>query len=389
MFSSRRQEKIEDVAAIQPALYVHVPFCASTCDFCGFYQKAGSRADLLHYLDGMKKESSRWGGSFQFHSVFWGGGTPGLLPASDMEVLLELCSKRVQESSREWSIEWAPSTVKKDKVRTCISGGMNRASLGVQSFSEKALDALGRRHSPRQVQQAIDLLRDNGCDNLNLDLIFAIPGQSIEEWEEDLHEAIRREPEHISTYCLTFEEDTALYVKLSKGIVTRSEEKEREFYLRTWEILGEAGYVQYEVSNFARPGSECQHNLNTWRMGEWLGWGPSAASQFKGHRFQASPDLARWLEDVESSPYVPDGGLPRGDVVKPEDLQVDRWIFGLRMTEGVNEQPEDPRSFQRDFSPLWNQLEDSAYLERRNGRLYLTTEGKLRADGIGSAILEF
>ena len=155
-----------------------------------------------------------------------------------------------------------------------------------------ALDALGRQHTPAQIHRAYDLIRAKGFASVNIDLMFALPGQTEIQWRADLDEALRLAPDHLSTYCLTFEEDTALWVKLSQGKVKLDADKEALFYQHTWDYLATRGYLQYEVSNFARPGHTCRHNLNTWNMHEWVGLGPSAATQHNGWRFSRATSRA-------------------------------------------------------------------------------------------------
>jgi len=192
-----------------------------------------------------------------------------------------------------------PASIKADKLTVLREIGVTRISMGVQSFSPAMLQALGRPHGLTQIERALEQVKTSGFPNLNLDLIFAIPGQTLEQWRADLEAAIAQEPQHISTYCLTFEEDTALWLRLQQGQVSRrSEAEEAAFYEIAWEVLEKAGYAQYETSNFAQPGYACQHNLNTWAMQEWLGYGPSACSQWAGQRWMNEPNLDRWAAGV-------------------------------------------------------------------------------------------
>ncbi|MEC7287967.1 MAG: radical SAM family heme chaperone HemW, partial [Verrucomicrobiota bacterium] len=275
-------------------LYCHVPFCASTCDFCAFYQEKPRRDDLDRYLSAMDLEFAQLPRNRVVDTVFWGGGTPGLLRAKDLGKLGRSLLKNLSKAPVEWTVEMAPSTVKSDKLEVLRELGVTRISMGVQSFDPNLLQSLGRLHSPRQVYTAWDRVKAAGFPQSNLDLMFALPGQSIKQWEADIREAVSLGPTHLSTYCLTFEEDTAIYVKLSEGKVSIDEEKELRFYERGWELLTELGYEQYEISNFAKPDAECRHNMNTWRMHEWIGCGPSAASQYNGERYQRPASLEEW-----------------------------------------------------------------------------------------------
>ncbi|MGE9292371.1 MAG: radical SAM family heme chaperone HemW [Puniceicoccales bacterium] len=368
-------------------LYVHVPFCARACDFCAFYQEAPRRGDIDRYLEGVAREATSMLTGRPVETIFWGGGTPGLLPAEDLRRLGETLLKQLPEPPREWSVEMAPSAVKPDKAAALREIGVNRISMGVQSFDDALLDKLGRQHRANQIYRAWETLREAGFDNINLDLMFALPGQSREQWLADLNEAIRLAPEHISTYCLTFEEDTALWVKLSEGKLRRDVPQEAELYQLSWETLEAAGYAQYEVSNFARPGHACIHNLNTWKMTEWVGLGPSAASQLGGRRFANVANLDQWLAGIEK-------GVPtRVDEVDltPSILATDTLIFGLRMNAGVDLAKLEADWPDIDLSAVrpWAQslvAEGLALLE--GDSLRLTPEGRLLADRVGADALD-
>jgi oxygen-independent coproporphyrinogen-3 oxidase len=372
-------------------IYCHVPFCASTCDFCAFYQEKPRRGDLDRYLAAMDLEFEQIPRERSVETVFWGGGTPGLLAAKDLERLGRSMLDHLKAPPKEWTVEMAPSTVKPDKLRVLRELGVTRISMGVQSFHAELLESLGRLHNPKQIHTAWERVQAAGFPQVNLDLIFAIPNQSLAQWEADIREAARLGPDHISTYCLTFEEDTALYVKLSQGKVQIDEAKELQFYERGWELLGELGYKQYEVSNFAKPGNECVHNLNTWRMQEWIGCGPSAASQFGGERYQRPANLERWIEGVSAG----DGAVLKEERFDLDDrvLFVDSIVFGLRMNRGINlESLSKAYPEARDTAPihaLMNRFLGGGLVEKQSdGRLALTHRGRLICDSIGSAVLE-
>ena len=369
-------------------VYIHVPFCATTCDYCAFYQEQGTRSDVLRYLQGLHDEIATWEHQQAVDTIFIGGGTPGLLTARDLECLGDSIAKIKLKDNCEFSIEMAPSTVKVDKLAVLKAIGVTRISLGVQSFDDALLEQMGRRQSPKLVYQAYERIREAGFLNVNLDLIFAIPGQGIVEWEKDLQQAIDMRPEHISTYCLTFEDDTALWAKLTRGEVRRDEVVETKLYRRTWEMLEAAGYKQYEVSNFASPMHECRHNLDTWKMQQWRGFGPSAASQWQMERFSNPASLDQWLADIGDASL-----RDKCDVVALSDavLVADSLIFGLRLNQGVNLDEIQQRFPAIDlalYENLWVDLQESAYILRRGEYIKLTVEGRLRADAIASAINE-
>jgi oxygen-independent coproporphyrinogen-3 oxidase len=266
--------------------------------------------------------------------------------------------------------------------------GVTRISMGVQSFQPELLNSLGRLHNPKQIYTAWDRVQEAGFPQTNLDLMFAIPNQTIEQWESDIREAARLGPSHLSTYCLTFEEDTALYVKLSQGKVSIDEDKELRFYERGWELLAELGYEQYEISNFAKPDSQCVHNVNTWKMREWIGCGPSAASQFAGERYQRPANLSDWCGALEL------GEQPKGECVDLDDdiLFADAVIFGLRMNQGVD---LDELSMRFPANTVRDNVEAMLQRFANEGLLVidasacrLTHQGRLLCDRIGSELLE-
>lgn len=286
----------------------------------------------------------------------------------------------------EWTVEMAPSTVTRDRLEVLLEVGVTRFSMGVQSFSPELLEALGRIHTRRQVDTAVALFKDLGIENFNIDLIFAIPGQTLEMWAADLETLMAVEPAHISTYCLTFEEDTALWLRLQRGQVRKSDvEEEALFFTETERILGAGGFEQYEISNYSRPGRQCLHNVNTWRMYEWMGLGPSAASQYGGRRWTEPHDLDKWLSRLGGG-----SGSALDEVeLTPQLLLQDSLIFGLRMNSGVDmealaarfgELPEDWAAFEADL------LREGLAL-REGNILRLSASGRLVADRIGEEIL--
>lgn len=367
-------------------LYVHVPFCASTCDFCAFYQVAPTATAIARYLAGVEREAELADWPRPVDTVFWGGGTPGLLAAGDLERLAGIVRSHVGGAPGEWTVELAPSSVTEARLKVLREAGVTRVSMGVQSFQSALLAALGRRHSVTQVRRAYDRLRAAGFASVNLDLMFALPGQSAEEWAADVREAVALAPDHLSTYCLTFEEDARLWVKLSQGRVKLDPEHEARLYEATWAQLAEAGYSQYEVSNFARAGHECRHNLNTWRMAEWLGLGPSAASQQSGLRGANVADLDEWLRHLEGGRRVTEDLV----ALTPEILAEDALIFGLRVNAGVDLAPwrsRAPGAPWGAIDELLARLEAGGLLLRDGLTVRLTDRGRLVADSVGAEIM--
>ena len=368
-------------------LYVHVPFCATSCDFCAFYQVRPTAESIKGFVRSLSVEARlvEWRGPPA--TVFWGGGTPGLLSPADLGRMAEIVlTVTGGVAPGEWTVELAPASVTKERLAVLRFAGVTRVSLGVQSFRPVLLEALGRAHTREQALRAYDRIRAAGFASVNLDLMFAIPGQTAADWDADISEAVSLAPDHVSTYCLTFEEDTRLWVKLSQGRVRLDPENEARMYERTWERLGSAGYAQYEISNFARAGHACLHNVNTWMMGEWVGLGPSAASQHRGWRGSNIADLAEWA-----------GLLARGErmtrertALTPALLAEDGLVFGLRMNAGVDIRrlrARCPGAHWDRVEQLVDRLAAEGLVARDGSRVRLEHRGRLLADSIGSEIM--
>lgn len=291
----------------------------------------------------------------------------------------------------------APSSVNADKMRALANIGVNRISMGVQSFDAETLAILGRRHAPKKILSAYETIRSAGFANVNLDLIFSVPGEKRSRWHADLDQAVALAPEHLSTYCLMLEEEAPLLARLQQSphfdLAEKSPDREAEIYAETWEKLAAAGYTQYEIANHAREGNVCMHNLNTWRMHEWLGYGPAAASQCGGKRFANPDNLTLWLDGLT------DGVPARVDEVTLDGkmLFCDAIIFGLRLNEGVNlsvlaKRFLDGKPVPDTLYALKKSLKDEGYLSAVSANspelLVLNARGRLVADAVAGAVLD-
>ena len=379
-------EQAKGADAVPLGLYVHVPFCASTCDFCAFYQTQPTAETVQGFLAGVETEAELVEWPRPVTTVFWGGGTPGLLAPRQIEMLGAGLRARFQGEPQEWTVELAPASVTAERLAAFKAIGVTRVSLGVQSFAPELLDGLGRQHTREQIYRAHERIRAAEFRSVNLDLMFALPGQDEASWLADIDAAVALAPDHLSTYCLTFEEDTALWVKLSQGKVKLDVEREARLYEETWARLASLGYGQYEVSNFARPGHSCRHNLNTWRMHEWIGLGPSAASQHAGWRGANVADLALWRERVGRGERLTEDRV----ALTPALLAEDALVFGLRMNAGVDlaewraRCPDAPWA---EVEALAGRLADEGFAVREGSRLRLTDRGRLLADTIGAELM--
>lgn len=369
-------------------VYVHVPFCATTCDFCAFYQTTPTAEGIEGYLRGMADEAALvgWEGR-RVETVFWGGGTPGLLAPKAIRRLGGIVRERLAGGGREWTVEMAPASVTEERLTALKEIGVTRISMGAQSFQPALLDGLGRQHTREQIFRAYERIRAADFASVNIDLMFALPGQDEAAWLADLDEALALAPDHLSTYCLTFEEDTKLWVKLSKGQVKLDVENEARLYETTWARLEEAGYAQYEVSNFAREGHACIHNVNTWKMHEWAGLGPSAASQHAGVRGGNAADLEKWRAHVARGERVTEDRLE----LTPALLAEDALIFGVRMNAGVNLAELRGRFPSAPWDAVDREvarLVEAGVAEEGNGQLRLTPRGRMIADAVGAELMD-
>ena len=386
VMSAPLSEQAKGVGDEPLGLYVHVPFCASTCDFCAFYQTQPTAETVLGFLDGVEAEAALVDWPRPVTTVFWGGGTPGLLAPRQIEVLGAGLRKRFRREPQEWTVELAPASVTSERLAAFKAIGVTRVSLGVQSFAPELLDGLGRQHTREQIYRAHERVRAAEFKSVNLDLMFALPGQDEASWLADIDAAVALAPDHLSTYCLTFEEDTALWVKLSQGKVKLDVEREARLYEETWARLAALGFAQYEVSNFSKPGHVCRHNLNTWHMQEWIGLGPSAASQHAGWRGANVSDLAKWREQVARGERLTEDRV----AVTPALLAEDALVFGLRMNAGVDLaawQVRCPEAPWGAVEALADRLVAEGFAERSGSQLRLLNRGRLLADTIGAELM--
>ena len=378
------------LAARAEGLYVHVPFCFHKCHYCDFY----SIADRDHatgdkqgrFVDALRAELVRWaeGDALRPRTVFIGGGTPTLLRVELWRTLLSDWRRLgVLDRVEEFTVEANPETLTPELADTLARGGVNRLSIGCQSFQPDLLRALERWHEPASVERAVRVARAAGIGNINLDLIFAIPGQRLDQLRDDLQRAVALEPDHLSYYGLTYEPNTTLGVKLRLGRVSAvGEELELAMYTAVLEGAEAAGLEQYETSNFARPGRRCRHNLVYWKRGEYLGLGPSASSHLAGQRWKTEAHLGRYVRGCPEPPIVD------RETLTPQQKSDEALMLGLRLRDGIA--CEVLKHIAPADSPRHEaiaRMVDLGYLERTDTRLRLTRAGLPVADGVIASIL--
>ena len=313
-------------------LYLHVPFCRSKCAYCDFPSFAGCEADMPRVVDRMCAELFDWGKALPdtvIETMYIGGGTPSLLPVSLMDRLLRTARAAFSFSENpEISMEMNPGTVTPDFLEVCVKNGVNRISLGAQSSQDHLLKAIGRVHTFEQVRQSVSLLRSFGLTNYNLDMMLGLPGQRLSDVRQTLDDLTALSPAHVSCYALIVEEGTVMRQKVMDGEWTLpDEETERQMYELARVTLEQRGYRQYEISNFAREGFACRHNVDCWLRHEYIGVGVAACGFLGNIRTRNPGTIAAYLG----------GGLPEKEVLTPEDARFESVMLGLRLTDGLPE----------------------------------------------------
>ncbi len=358
-------------------LYAHIPFCPKVCPYCSFYKEASDRNKTRAFLDAVLREAEIWGDRLQPRTIFFGGGTPTALSTSQLDYLISGLRERMDFSRlEEFTIEMNPATVSLEKASRLRELGVNRVSMGVQSWDPGLLETLGRVHSKDQALRSHAILREAGFDNINLDFIFGIPDQSVDQWVDTLRQTIALQPQHVSAYCLTYEEDTEYFLRLGRGEFSQDPEVDAALFELTMETLEGAGYGQYEISNYARPGRECRHNLAYWLGADYIGLGPSAFSTFGGERWKNVSDTSDYVARVNA-------GVSRADFIEAVDAatrQAEVVAFSLRTDRGVEAGlvPEEKTA----------ELASLGYLARSGSRWLLTRKGRMVADELASQLIE-
>ncbi|MCD8158307.1 MAG: radical SAM family heme chaperone HemW [Clostridiales bacterium] len=350
-------------------IYVHIPFCRAKCGYCDFNSFPPAEGQTEKYVKRLIKEiaESPYRGE-KADTIFIGGGTPSLIsPEYISEILKAVNSAFPFAENCEITMEANPESISPEGLKIYKNAGVNRISMGVQSFNDSELKTLGRIHNSKQAVEAYNMIRKAGFKNINIDLMFCYPSQSLESWEKSLYKAVELNPEHISAYSLIIEENTLFYKKY-KNFQT-NEDLYRIMYRKTKEILEGAGYHRYEFSNLAKEGYECRHNIGYWKRYNYLGFGLSAHSMYNNVRFSNTDSLSEYLTgEKENYREV----LAKGDIIG------EFMFLGLRMTEGIN-LSEFRQNFGKDifkiFGSVIEKYEKYGFLEHNKERLWLTEDG--------------
>ena len=384
-------------------LYVHIPFCARICPYCAFYKDLLDRSQTWRFCEAILREleqhqeeaicrlgkatacqarSPRRTGDRRSllipSTIYFGGGTPTALNIAQLELLLHGFHAQLDLSELvEWTMEANPGSVSARKAAILKKIGINRISLGVQSWDDELLKLLGREHSAQQAEQSFQLLRAAGFSNINIDLMFGLPGQTIEQWRLTLQKTIALQPDHISAYCLTYEEDTEFFLRYACGEFRQDTDMDAEFFEMAMAILEDAGYEHYEISNYARPGFSSVHNRAYWLGKDYLGLGPSAVSTVGMRRWQNVCDYRTYIDRVISgqSASGPTENLTNGM------KRTERIALSLRTSDGVSV------SELKGFAQERNEFIALGLLQKSSGNFVLTRKGKALVDSVAEAFL--
>lgn len=382
-------------AGTTAGLYIHIPFCEKRCSYCDFYTVANRQQALPAYIQALLDEIALYSAipfwqTRVFSTVYFGGGTPSLLSPAQVRSILDHVRRHFRiAAAAEITVEANPGTVSAAALQGYVSAGVNRLSLGAQSFWPDELVEVERLHSVEDIYKTVEDARAAGFTNLSLDLIFALPGQRPYRWRHNLEQAIHLQPEHISVYNLSIEEGTPLYKSLQKGkIRPLSEGKARVIFNFTIEFLQAHGYRQYEVSNYARPGFYCRHNTGYWDGSPYLGLGASAHSYDGRRRFWNVPNYVHYIEKVRN-------GFPAvhgEELLTPSQQRFEMIFLGLRRSEGLNLQEyarRFGRPFEQDYAAVLKKLaaHEPPLFTIDNGHLRLTREGLFLCDAVSSEFL--
>ena len=371
------------------SLYIHIPFCKQKCNYCDFYSKPCT--DIEGYINALcahiEKESQLYK-EYEITTIFIGGGTPSLL---DEFCIQKLC-KTIKNSlnlahSVEFSIEANPCTVTKEKLTAYIENGINRISIGLQSANGNELKTLGRIHTLAEFENAFSLARQVGFKNINVDIMYALPSQTTSDLLKTIDYVSNFAPEHISAYCLKIEEGTVFY-KQRSSLDLPSEDEEYKMYLALCSELEKRGYNQYEISNFAKSGKECKHNLVYWLSKEYVGFGPSAHSFISGTRYFYEKDIEKYKNTATSVDFMPEKHYE--DLTEIEPCSMEEYVMlRLRLSQGIN-LAEFYSKFGVDFESAYpNSVEfyNDSYLIKENGAVHFSPKGFFVSNYIISKIL--
>ena len=372
-------------------LYIHIPYCIHKCGYCDFNSHPIKQDEMDHYIDALVVEMRHYAKIYTntniIKTIFLGGGTPTTLNPFQLERILKECVNEFTiASNAEITIEANPATVGIELMKSIRTMGYNRISIGVQSFDKAELKLLDRAHGPKEIHSTVDCARKAGFDNLSLDLMFAVPNQSLSSWENNLNKALEKNPEHLSTYNLTIEQGTAFSKLQSNGkLIMPDDDHQLELYKKTIERLTKKGFHHYEISNFAHRGKECKHNITYWENKNTLGLGAGASSYMNGTRFKNINLPAHYIRQVKEKKIA----VEHSETLELRQAMGETIMLGLRLLQGISI-PQFEKRFQISFINLFRNiisaLKEKELVIIEKDYLRLSQKGLFWAD---SVTLEF
>lgn len=357
------------------ALYIHIPFCKQKCFYCDFPSYARKDDLMSDYIEALLIELKEKIKGYKVRSLFIGGGTPSYLNEENLRELMKVIKNINFVENAEKTIECNPGTVSEEKFNIMKDGGINRLSFGLQTTKNNLLKGIGRIHTFEAFKDNYKLARSVGFNNINIDMMFGLPNQSVKDWTESLEEVAKLNPEHISAYSLIIEEGTPFYKLYNEDkLKLPSEEEEREMYKKCKDILIENGYHQYEISNYAKEGKECLHNEVYWMCDEYIGVGASSSSYIDGKRIKNIDDLREYIKRIGNGESIVDE-----EIINTKNDDIEEFMFmGLRMNCGIEEEVFK-RRFNTNVDDIYKDVIEGninkGLLERKRGRIYLTDKG--------------
>lgn len=361
-------------------LYIHVPFCIKKCNYCDFNSYQFNEKDKIKYLEAIVNEMKMYKNTYKdkiFNSIFIGGGTPSILEPKEIELLMKNAYKNFNiDENAEVSIECNPGTITKDKLIAMKENHINRLSIGLQAYQSHHLEKLGRIHNFNQFKKNYLEAREIGFNNINIDLMYAIPNQTMTEWEDTLKAIVKLNPEHISAYSLILEEGTKFFNMYENDeLQLVDEDIDIKMYEYTMNFLIEHGYHQYEISNYAKEEYECEHNKIYWRCDKYLGLGPGASGYIDNIRYSNLEKLDEYFKSIENGNYP----IATKSQLENQDKLEEKIFMGLRMNEGIN-MDEINKEFSIDFFEKYelviNKLEKLNLIKVDNRSIKLTQKGR-------------
>lgn len=385
----RIRQAERDLKSRRLGVYIHIPFCRSKCDYCDFYSLPGKEPQMDRYFEALCahiRESAPYIRGYTIDTVYIGGGTPSYAGEKRLKALLKTIQRELHPAKDcEFTMECNPDSVSPALLRAVTRHGVNRISLGVQSASDRELKAVGRPHSFQEAQEAVRQIRKAKVQNLSLDLIYGLPDQTMEDWQHSVEEVLALEPEHLSLYGLQVEEGTPLFLRRERLNLADGDAL-ADRYLWAVRRLAGAGYQQYEISNFAKPGRESRHNLKYWRLEEYVGFGPGAHSDIGGQRYSYRKDVQGYIQGVLQGGELTD----ERDAISLQERGTEYLMLGLRTVWGISQQ-EYRSCYRGNFAPVQAQLETFAargWAVQVGERWRLTPEGFLLSNQLIGRVLE-